>query len=153
MQTTVRTAWDASLDRRPPSNPRPRKAGQSFSRLRDLLVLSRVDTLGRVGSEHELPPITHPQGVDLSDARVFPLEVSSPGKEVAMGAGGSAHGLIHPMRSISPRGWDGNVEGWDERGGFGWETTTQVARNKGECRRSQSWEDRARGSGTKPRVR
>src|ERR1700677_538496 len=28
-----------------------------------------------------------------------------------MGAGARGHGLICPMRSISPRGWDGNVEG------------------------------------------
>ena len=39
------------------------------------------------------------------------------------------------------------------RGGFGWETTTQVARNKGGCRRSQSWDGRAKGSGSDPAVR
>jgi len=73
----------------------------------DLLVFGRVDAHGGVGGEHEIPTITHPPGVNLGDARVFPLEVLSPGEEVALGAGGSGHGLIHPMRSISPRGWDG----------------------------------------------
>jgi len=56
--------------------------------------------------------ITHPLAVNLGDARVFPLEVLSPGEEVALGAGGSGHGSICPTWSILPRGWDGNVEGW-----------------------------------------
>ena len=46
-------------------------------------------------------------GVDLSDARVFPLEVLRPGEEVGLGAGGCGHGLICSMRFKLPRGWDG----------------------------------------------
>jgi len=65
-----------------------------------------------VGGQHKLPPITHPLAVNLGDARVLPPELSSPAKQVALGAGACGHGLICPMRSISPRGWDGNVEGW-----------------------------------------
>ena len=56
--------------------------------------------------------ITHPPGVNLGDARVFPLEVLSPGEEVALGAGDCGHGSICPVWFILPRGWDGNVEGW-----------------------------------------
>ena len=68
----------------------------------DVLVLGGVHVLRWVGREHETPAVAHPDGVDLNNARVFPPEVLSPGKEVAMGAGagGSGHGLICPMRSI-----------------------------------------------------
>ena len=48
-----------------------------------------------------------------------------------MGAGASTHGLICPMRSISPRGWDGNVEGCGSEGCFLWETRTLVVRKIG----------------------
>jgi len=58
-----------------------------------------------------------------------------------MGAGASTHGLICPMRSISPRGWDGNVEGCGSEGCFLWETTAPVARN---LRRSWTFGRQAR---------
>jgi hypothetical protein len=35
-----------------------------------------------VGHKHELPAITHPPGVDLSNTRVLLLELTSPGEEV-----------------------------------------------------------------------
>ncbi len=48
----------------------------------DVLVLGRVDALGRIGNEHQIPAIAHPLAVDLGDAPVFPHELSSPGEQV-----------------------------------------------------------------------
>jgi hypothetical protein len=87
-----------------------------------------VDTHGRVGHKHKLPPITHPPGVDPDDTRVFPLEVSSPHEEVALGAGDCGHGLICSTWFILPGGWDENVEGWES--GVVWMGDNKASRPK-----------------------
>ena len=46
----------------------------------------------------------------------------------------------------APTAAEQNMAGWGEGGWDGWETTTPVARNEGECRRSKSLDARAQGS-------
>jgi hypothetical protein len=119
----------------------------------DLPILGRVDAMGRVGGEHEIPAVANPLGVDLGDTLGFPPEVFRPGEEVGLGVGDCGHGLICTVGFILPRGWDGNVEGWESGGGFGWETTKQVARPEVDLTGHRAGRVEPKDQGREPGVR